>query len=111
MLIWLLVLELIGLAAFPLLFRMLPGLPDRGFALAKTLALLLVAYIAWLLGSLHLLAFTPASVWLCAGLLIVAGGAGRLAQPAPSCWPSCGGGARRCWWPRACSCWRFWALC
>ena len=73
-LIWLLVLELIGLAAFPLLFRMLPSLPDRGFALAKTLALLLVAYVAWLLGSLHLLAFTPASVWLCAGLLIAAGG-------------------------------------
>jgi YYY domain-containing protein len=72
-LIWLLVLELIGLAAFPLLFSMLPGLPDRGFALAKTLALLLVAYAAWLLGSFHLLSFTPSSVWLCAGLLIVAG--------------------------------------
>jgi len=70
---WLLALELIGLAAFPLLFHMLPGLPDRGFALAKTLALLLVAYAAWLLGSLHLLAFTPGSVWLCAGLLIAAG--------------------------------------
>ena len=72
-LVWLLVLEMIGLAAFPLLFCMLPGLPDRGFALSKTLALLMVAYVAWLLGSLHLLAFTPASVWLCAGLLIVAG--------------------------------------
>ncbi|HEU5101709.1 MAG TPA: DUF2298 domain-containing protein [Roseiflexaceae bacterium] len=72
---WLLALELIGLAAFPLLFRMLPGLPDRGFALAKTLALLLVAYVAWLLGSFNLIAFTPGSVWLCAGLLIVAGGA------------------------------------
>ena len=72
-LVWLLALELIGLAAFPLLFRMLPGLPDRGFALAKTLALLLVAYGAWLLGSFQLMAFTPASVWLCAGLLIAAG--------------------------------------
>jgi YYY domain-containing protein len=70
---WLLALEVLGLAAFPLLFRMLPGLPDRGFALAKTLALLLVAYAAWLLGSFHLLAFTPASVWLCAGALIAAG--------------------------------------
>jgi YYY domain-containing protein len=70
---WLLALEVLGLAAFPLLFRMLPGLPDRGFALAKTLALLLVAYGAWLLGSFHLLAFTPASAWLCAGVLIAAG--------------------------------------
>jgi adenosylcobinamide kinase/adenosylcobinamide-phosphate guanylyltransferase len=73
LLAWLLALELIGLAAFPLLFHILPGLPDRGFALAKTLALLLVAYAAWLLGSFHLMAFTPASVWLCAGLLIAAG--------------------------------------
>jgi YYY domain-containing protein len=70
---WLLTLEVLGLAAFPLLFRMLPGLPDRGFALAKTLALLLVAYGAWLLGSFDLMAFTPASAWLCAGMLIVAG--------------------------------------
>jgi YYY domain-containing protein len=70
---WLLVLELIGLAAFPLLFHMLPSLPDRGFALAKMLALLFVAYVAWLLGSLHLMSFTPASVWLGAGLLLLAG--------------------------------------
>jgi len=70
---WLLVLEVLGLAAFPLLFRMLPGLPDRGFALAKTLALLLVAYAAWLLGSFDLIAFTPTSVWLGAGLLLVVG--------------------------------------
>jgi YYY domain-containing protein len=69
-LIWLLVLELLGLAMFALLFRLLPGLPDRGFALAKTLALLLVAYGAWLLGSFNLFAFTPTSVWLCAGVLL-----------------------------------------
>ncbi|HET9221636.1 MAG TPA: DUF2298 domain-containing protein, partial [Roseiflexaceae bacterium] len=72
-LFWLLALELLGLALFPLLFRLLPGLPDRGFALAKPLALLLVAYGAWLLGSLHVLSFTPASVWLCAAPLIVLG--------------------------------------
>src|SRR4030095_9296117 len=69
-LFWLLALELIGLASFLLLCRLLPGLPDRGFALAKTLGLLLVAYGAWLLGSLNLMAFTPASVWLCAAVLI-----------------------------------------
>ncbi|MFN8505911.1 DUF2298 domain-containing protein [Kouleothrix sp.] len=69
----LLALELPGLLA--LLFRHLPGLPDRGFALAKTLALLLLAYAAWLLGSAHLLAFGPTSVWLCAGLLLVLGAA------------------------------------
>jgi hypothetical protein len=51
-LVWLAVLELLGLAAFALLFRLLPVLPDRGFSLAKILGLLLTAYLAWLLGSL-----------------------------------------------------------
>jgi YYY domain-containing protein len=74
-LFWLLAIELLGLSAFPLLFRILPRAPDRGYALAKTLGLLLVAYAAWLLGSLRLLAFGPGSVWLCAGLLVLAGGA------------------------------------
>ncbi|HEX9373315.1 MAG TPA: DUF2298 domain-containing protein [Roseiflexaceae bacterium] len=73
-LVWLLVLELTGLAMFALLFRLLPSLPDRGFALAKTLGLLLVAYGAWLLGSFRLLPFTPGSVWLCAGALVGGGG-------------------------------------
>src|SRR5262249_51565818 len=73
-LFWLLALELLGLAIFPLLFRLLPQLPDRGFALAKTLGALVVAYAAWLLGSLKLLAFGPGSAWLCAGLLLAIGG-------------------------------------
>ena len=33
--LWIGVLELLGLAAFALLFRLLPGLPDRGYSLAK----------------------------------------------------------------------------
>ncbi|MEN9936537.1 MAG: hypothetical protein RLZZ387_3116 [Chloroflexota bacterium] len=79
-LFWLLALELLGAACFALLFRLLPGLADRGFALSKTLGLLLVAYLAWLLASLGaddgapLVAFGPGGVWLCAALLILAGG-------------------------------------
>jgi YYY domain-containing protein len=72
-LFWLLAMELLGLAIFPLLFWLLPGLPDRGFALAKTLGLLVVAYGAWLLGSLHVMSFTPGSVWLCTAALIALG--------------------------------------
>ena len=81
-LFWLLALELLGLGLFPLLFRMLPHVPDRGFALAKTLGVLLVGYAAWLLGSLKLLAFGPSSVWLCAGLLLAIGGAAGWRQRA-----------------------------
>ncbi|WP_129632521.1 DUF2298 domain-containing protein [Candidatus Oscillochloris fontis] len=87
---WFVVLELLGLATFALLFHLFPRLPDRGFSLAKILGLLLVAYLAWLLGSLDNgtglpgmagrtatdrlpllpLAFTPATLWLCAAPLL-----------------------------------------
>ncbi len=90
---WVLVLELLGLATFALLFRLLPGLPDRGFSLAKALGLLGVAYLAWLLGSLGNgtglpgmaggaaagrlpllpLPFTPGTLWLCAAPLLAGG--------------------------------------
>jgi YYY domain-containing protein len=69
---WLLAVELLGLAAFPLLFRV-TRLPDGGYALAKTLGLLGVAWAAWMLASLGALPFSAASVWLCTGLLLVAG--------------------------------------
>ncbi|EFO81348.1 Tetratricopeptide TPR_2 repeat protein [Oscillochloris trichoides DG-6] len=90
---WFVVLELLGLATFALLFHLFPRLPDRGFSLAKIVGLLLVAYLAWLLGRLDNgtglpgmagraatdrlpllpLAFTPATLWLCAAPLLVAG--------------------------------------
>ncbi|HWQ15351.1 MAG TPA: DUF2298 domain-containing protein, partial [Roseiflexaceae bacterium] len=78
-LLWLLALEALGLACFALLFHLLPALPDRGFALARTLGLLLVAYLAWLLASLGagdgrpLVPFGPGGVWLCAAALMVPG--------------------------------------
>ncbi len=91
-LVWIGVLEVLGLAAFALLFRLLPGLPDRGFSLAKILGLLLTAYLAWLAGSLgndpgipgrgndgsvgwgpFPLPFVPATLWLCAAPLLLAG--------------------------------------
>ena len=49
-LIWLLSLEVIGLIAFPLAFRVFRWLPDRGWTLVKPLGLLLLAYGVWLLG-------------------------------------------------------------
>ena len=49
---WLLAVELLALAVWPILFRVLPHLPDRGFSLAKTIGLLLAAYLVWLGGSL-----------------------------------------------------------
>jgi YYY domain-containing protein len=80
-LFWLLALEALAFACFALLFRLLPGLADRGFALAKMLGVLLVAYGAWLMASIGpnaargapLVAWGPGGVWLWTVVLVAAG--------------------------------------
>ncbi|MBI4339874.1 MAG: hypothetical protein HY680_07960 [Chloroflexi bacterium] len=67
---WLLLVETAFLAAWPLAFAVFRGLHDRGYLLAKALALLLLAYIPWLLAALKLLPFGRPSIFL--GLLAVA---------------------------------------
>lgn len=52
---WYLTITLLGLATFPIAYRMLPGLPDRGYAFSRTLGLLIWGYLFWLLGSVDLL--------------------------------------------------------
>ena len=68
--IWLLMLELIGLAAFPLCWLLLPGLADRGYAVARILGLAVVAYLAWLAASIG--AGTFGRTLAAASLLLVA---------------------------------------
>ena len=45
---------ILGVIAFPISFRFLPKLRDRGYAAAKALGLLLWGFVYWLLVSLHL---------------------------------------------------------
>ena len=52
---WWILIQLLGLAAWPLAFRLLRFLPDRGYTAIKPLGLLLVSYALWLLGSLGLM--------------------------------------------------------
>lgn len=49
--VWWLLTAVLGWLAFPIIFVVLRGLPTRGYALARILALLLISYGAWLLGS------------------------------------------------------------
>lgn len=60
--LWLVGIEVIGLAVLPLSLRVLFALPDRGYASAKMLGLVLVAYLAWATGILGLTAFTGPTI-------------------------------------------------
>ena len=61
---WLITVELIGLAAFPLAFYLLPRLADRGFTLSRPLGILLVSYLFWLLGLAHIPTVQPIAIAL-----------------------------------------------
>jgi YYY domain-containing protein len=73
-LLWYLALQAAALAAVPMLWLLLPSLPDRGYALAKTAGLLGIGWGAWVMASLGLMPFGPASIALVfAAALLVAG--------------------------------------
>ena len=67
-LLWLLVIEILGLVAFPLTFVLFKGLPDRGVTLTKVLALLLTSYLLWILGLTNLI---PNSRYTIIGILVI----------------------------------------
>jgi uncharacterized membrane protein len=52
---WYLAASVAGLLALPVAFQLFRRLPDRGYALARPLGLLLIGYVFWLLGSLGFL--------------------------------------------------------
>lgn len=52
---WYVLISALGWLVFPLAYRLLPALKDRGFALSRALGLLLWAYVFWLLVSLGIL--------------------------------------------------------
>ncbi|MCH7706660.1 MAG: glycosyltransferase family 39 protein, partial [Chloroflexi bacterium] len=70
---WLLLVQLASVAVLPLGFLIFRGLRDRGYLLSKVLAVLLLAFIPWLMAALKLLDFNRTSIYLGLGLLAVAG--------------------------------------
>ena len=65
---WWLLIQLLGLAALPLAFRLFRWLPGRGYTFAKPLGLLLASYILWLGGSLGYLQNTSGGALLALAL-------------------------------------------
>ncbi|MBK8032664.1 MAG: glycosyltransferase family 39 protein [Chloroflexi bacterium] len=61
---WWLTIVLFGWLTFPLLFALLPGLADRGFAISKFTGMFLVAWLTWFVASLRV------PVWSQIGVLV-----------------------------------------
>lgn len=59
---WYFVILFLGWVTFPLTFRLLTKLPDRGYAVSRILGLLLWGFIFWLLGNLKLLQNNPGGI-------------------------------------------------
>jgi len=72
---WLLVLELLGVLAFPLAFVAFRRFRDRGYIFAKAVGVLAVAYLAWLGAGLHVVPYTRAAIAGWALALLLAAGA------------------------------------
>ena len=68
-LVWWLAILLLGWITWPLLWRILPMVPDHGYLLAKSIGLLLLGYIPWLLASTGVLAAGRATTWLAIALV------------------------------------------
>nr|MBC8497157.1 hypothetical protein [Chloroflexota bacterium] len=53
--LWYLIITFLGLLTFPLVYVLLPSLPDRGYTFSRALGWLLWGYVFWMLGSLGVL--------------------------------------------------------
>jgi YYY domain-containing protein len=63
-LLWLLAIEALSVAFFPLTARIFSTLPDRGYIFSRVLGLLLVTYLLWLVGSVVSLPNTAVGIAL-----------------------------------------------
>ncbi|NDJ60117.1 MAG: hypothetical protein GYB67_03280 [Chloroflexi bacterium] len=70
---WWALVTLAGAAALPLCARVLSGLPDRGYTLARAAGLLLVGFVYWLLASLGFLTNTTGNMALAWAIVLIGG--------------------------------------
>ena len=84
---WYLVLQVFGLAALPLAWRLFRHLPDRGYGVSKPLGLLLAGWGFWLLTTFGWTHNTAGGILVALGLLAVVGLVLVLRSPDPSSRP------------------------
>ena len=73
LLLWYILITLLGLLAFPVTYKWLPGLADKGYTLARALGLLFWSYLFWILGSFGLLQNDIGSELFALGCLAILG--------------------------------------
>ncbi|MBN1991735.1 MAG: hypothetical protein JW953_03455 [Anaerolineae bacterium] len=73
LLIWWLITFIVGLVGWPLAFCLLRFLPDRGFAFARPVGLLLAGYILWLGGTFRLLQNNSGGILIALVLVLALG--------------------------------------
>ncbi len=73
LIVWYAVIMILGLLLYPILRLALPGLPDRGYPLARTAGMLLLAYLVWLAGSFGI-PFSRLTISIALGVIALAGG-------------------------------------
>ncbi|MEQ8224738.1 MAG: DUF2298 domain-containing protein, partial [Candidatus Eremiobacterota bacterium] len=61
--VWVILLEVLGLIAAPYLFIACEALPDRGYGLAKTLGMLMVAWFIWTVAGFKLFYFSASGIF------------------------------------------------
>ena len=70
-LFWYVLIAVIGVVSFPIIYRLMPSLADRGYALSRILGLLIWGYVFWLFASLGILRNDLGGLLL--GLIILIG--------------------------------------
>lgn len=70
---WYIGLQVLAVPALPLAWALFRRFPDRGYGIAKVLGVLLVTWVAWLLGSTKLLPFGPLAIVLAWAMTLAAG--------------------------------------
>ena len=68
---WLATLWLLTLLGFPAAHLIVGRLPDRGWGISRTLALLLLAWLTWLGGTAGVIPNSPAGIWATLALLAI----------------------------------------
>ena len=68
--LWLVLAELLGLIALPIMFTICRNLPDKGYPLAKLVGILLLAWGMWVAASVKLISFTVGGILVILLLLV-----------------------------------------